>query len=198
MGGTGAEFFRELFGELINHVFYTFVRDDDSGLSIQPALGVTFASVNAVRSAILSPHPNNVSPVSGYVFLNDLLSPETGRPGGWLYASRSSLRSGLKSLLDTLDRVVADTRFFESLNTVDDYVRAVQASRWKFFTIMPTYLYALLVIGEERTAANLARALRAQVVNDSQERGLALRPTDTLPYDGVIRNVEKVQAQRDQ
>lgn len=191
LSSTAAEFYRETSPNVVNHIFFTFVREDDLGLRIQPALGVTFGHVNDIRSELLQLHPDNASPVTGYVFVNDMLDPGQRRRGGWLYESSPVLSAELLALCQTVDRVIEQTRFFELLSSVQQYVSAVDEARWKFFTIMPTYLYGLLALGKNKKAAELATSLRSEIIKDCQERGLVLRSSDTAPYDAVIRRVNR-------
>jgi hypothetical protein len=180
------ELWRAISPDVLHHLFFTFVRDDTLGLRVQPAVGVTFPDVNKVRSALALVHEGNEAPVTGYVFLNDLLDRAARRNGGWFFDSGSDLTPHLDKLLTLVDQTVVATGFFETLRTLRDYVAAVDQARWKFFTVMPTFLYALIAVGETSRALEMAAHHREEVVKAAKEKGYVLRQSDTLPYEQVV------------
>ncbi len=181
----GIELQWELSSEPVRHVFFNFVRDDMLGLRVQPALGVTFASVNAARDAISPRHPYTVDPVTGFVFLNDLM--ETGRRqnSGWLFEASMPLQPAFDRFLNFVDETVDATGFFESLQTLDDYIAAIESGRWPFFSVMPSFLYALVAVGQTSKAKKLAAEHRALTVQTAVDRGLVQHASDTQPYDEI-------------
>jgi hypothetical protein len=183
---TGVELWREVSLDALHHLFFTCVRDDSLGLRLQPAVGVTFAQVNKIRSALTEVHEGNAAPVTGYVFLNDLLSRTERHNAGWFFSSGSDLSGRLDELLILVDKTVAATSFLETLLTLQDYVVAVDQARWRFFTVMPTFLYALVAVGDTSRALALAAHHRDEVVKAAKEKGYVLRESDTHPYEQVI------------
>lgn len=186
---TGVEVYRVTSRQVVDHLFFNYVRDDLLGLRVQPALGVTFAEINAVRRALGPVHPENESSVTGYVFLNDLLREADRQYGGWLLTG-ANLSPAMGALLQLVDDTEAAVGFFDSLRTVNDYVAAVDHERWKFVAVMPTFLYALIAVGDTKRALNLAIQHRARVVSAARDRGLVLRESDTRPYDQVVDYVK--------
>jgi hypothetical protein len=184
---VGVELQRELLPDLAQHVFFNFVRDDMLGLRVQPALGVKFAAVNAARDAISPRHQYTVDPVTGFVFLNDLIEIERRQSGGWLFEADKPIQPAFDHFLDFVDETICRVGFFESLQTVEDYIAAVEAGRWAFITVAPLYLYALIAVGKINKAKELAAHHRAQQVKAANERGLVLREADMQPYDEILK-----------
>lgn len=183
---TGVELRRVASQHVTDHLFFNYVRDDLQGLRVQPALGVTFSEVNAVRRALGPVHPDNEVPVTGYVFLNDLVPGADRQCGGWLFGTGADLSSAMSALLQLVDDTEAAVGFFDSLRTVNDYIAAVDHGRWKFVAVMPSFLYALIAVGDTKRALDLAMQYRATVVAAARDKNLVLRESDTRPYDQVV------------
>lgn len=183
---VGVELQRELSDELTQHVFFNFVRDDMLGLRIQPALGVKFAAVNVARDAISPRHQYTVDPVTGFVFLNSLIEAAHRQNTGWLFEADKPLQPAFDRFLDFFDKTVNGAGFFESLQTLDDYISAVEAGRWPFITVIPLYLYALIAVGQVSKAKKLAAEHRAMSIQIGIDRGFIQRASDTQPYDEIL------------
>lgn len=172
--------------ELVRHVFFNFVRDDFLGLRVQPGLGVTLSAVNTTRDRISSRHEYTVDAIAGFVFLNNLLDPANRKNGGWLFKTAESLQPAFGDFLELVDKTIFSIGFFESLNTIDDYIVAVESQRWAFFGVMPTYLYALIAKGEIGKAKKLAAEHRALAIQIGIERGFVQRESDAQPYNEIL------------
>lgn len=184
---VGIELKRVVAPELTQHVFFNFVRDDLLGLRIQPALGVTFPKVNAIRDSISPPHQFTIDGVTALLFLNDVLDPSTRKNGGWLFEAGASLQPAFGEFLEMCDETTKRVGFFESLWTVDSYIRAIESGRWQFVTVMPAYLYALVATGDVKKAKTLAGEQRARLVKAAADKGYVRRDSDTQPYDEILR-----------
>lgn len=183
---VGVELQREFSAGLTRHVFFNFVRDDMLGLRVQPALGVKFAVVNAARDKISPRHEHTVDPVTGFVFLNNLIEVPHRQNGGWLFEADIPLQPAFDRFLDFVDETMNDVEFFESLQTLNDYIAAVEAERWPFTAVMPLYLYALIAAGQVNKAKKLAAEHRAISIQAGIDRGLVQRASDTQPYDEIL------------
>lgn len=183
----GVKLIHEVSSALIQHVFFTFVRDDLLGLRVQPGLGVTFPEVNAMRDSITPRHEHTVDVVTGFVFLNNLLDPDSRQNGGWFFESGAAIQPAFDNFLAFVDATIQRAGFFESLNTLEDYIAAVESQRWAFQGVMPTYLYALIAKGEVNKAKQLAAEHRAMSIQIGLERGFVQRASDTKPYDEIMQ-----------
>jgi hypothetical protein len=184
---VGVELVRAVSPELVRHVFFNFVRDDLLGLRVQPGLGVTFPAVNAARDSISPRHQHTVDGVTGFIFLNNVIVPSIRQNGGWLFESEAPLQPAFDNFLALVDGTIQSAGFFESLDTIEDYIAAVDTKRWAFFGVMPTYLYALIAKGEVGKAKKLAAEHRAVSIQIGRERGFVQRESDTQPYDEIMQ-----------
>lgn len=183
---VGIELQREVSLDLTQHVFFNFVRDDALGLRVQPALGVKFAVVNAARDAISPRHEYTADPVTGLVFLNSLIEAGRRQNGGWLFESNKPLQPAFDHFLDFVDDTVSQTGFFESLQTINDYITAVESGPWEFVTVAPIYLYALIAVGRITEAKKLAARHRAQEFEAAAEHGRVPHESNIQPYDEIL------------
>jgi hypothetical protein len=187
---VGIELQRDVSSELTQHVFFNFVRDDTLGLRIQPGAAVRFAAVNAARDAILPHHQHAVDSMTGFVFLNNLIDTAHRQNGGWLFEVNKSLQPDLDIFLSFVDAALKESAFFESLQTLNDYIAAVEGRRWAFITGALPYLYALIAVGQVAKAKALAAEHRAHVVQIAIEKGFVQKESDTRPYDEILQMPE--------
>ena len=187
---VGIELQRDSSSELTQHVFFNFVRDDMLGLRVQPGVAVRFAAVNAARDAISPRHQHTVDSMTGFVFLNNLIDTAHRQNGGWLFETNRSLQPDFDQFLDFVDETVKNTRFFESLLTVNDYIAAIEAKRWAFITSDLQYLYALIAAGQITKAKGLAAEYREQSIQIGREKGFVQHESNIRPYDEILQMPE--------
>lgn len=183
---VGVELQRDVSAELTQHIFFNFVRDDMLGLRVQPALGVTFSAVNAARDAISPRHRYTIDPVTGFVFLNNLIEMTQRQNGGWLFDAAQPLQPAFDNFLRFVDETENGVGFFSSLVVLDDYIAAVETRRWPFISVMPSYLYALIAVGQMAKAKKMASEHRAISIQMSVDRGFVQRASDVQPYDEIL------------
>lgn len=169
------------------HTFFNFVHEDESGLRVQPSVGVTLAAVLAARDAVSPRHQYTVDALTAYVLVNSLLDDADRRLGGWLFAATGSLESEIREFIDLVQSASANTKFFESFSSVKQYIREVEMHRWKLVSVMPTYLYALMADGDLSRAKELAARERKSIVETSKQRGLVLHEIELQQYDDIMR-----------
>lgn len=182
----GVELRQEVSEGLIRHLHFNFVRDDEEGLRVQPALALTFSEVNKIRDRLVPRHEHTIDANTACVFINDLVSQDQRKNGGWLFRSGSPLTPDFDNFLNFVDRSIQDSGFFDSIESIENYVSAVRSGKWSFLSIYPAYLYALIYLGDVEGAKNLAKERRGEILRISSERGFVVRAEDTLAYDSII------------
>ena len=125
--------------------------------------------------------------MTGFVFLNNLVETTHRQNGGWLFEADRSLQPDFGQFLDFVDETIEKTAFFGSLQTLEDYIAAVEAKRWVFFTGALPYLYALIAVGQVAKAKDLAAEHRAHAVQVASEKGFVHKESDTRPYDEILQ-----------
>jgi len=189
---VGVEFRRPAYEDAIQHLFFNLVRDDEEGLRIQPAVGVTLPSLNSARDRITPRHAFTVDYVTAFVLLNDLLPRPSRQLGGWLFLRGCPLNPSLDELLDLVETTVSSSDFFPSLKNVSEYIQAVETARWPLVATMPTYLYALLETGQMQRVERLALKQIDQMKTVAEQRGLVLHESEMQEYKDIVRAVSRL------
>lgn len=183
---SGIQLTRDVNSSVRHHIFYSYIKNDSLGLRVQVAVGGTLSEVNAARDLVVPRHAYTIDGVTAFFFLNSLLQDEEAKRDGWVFKEGENFQGEFNSFVNFVDRKIQESNFFQSLQSLDDYIACVKSGRWKFITIFPTFLYALLAKGEKEEARRLATVHRAEVVKSIAERGFTPSKEDTLPYDQII------------